>query len=178
MQKIKSIKDNILKLVLLTIVVITSTSFKHPIKLTASLIEYEPKTNSLRMECKVFIDDFEKSINKTLPKNINVSNLTKEDIKGLEDYFDTYLKISFNGKELPIKYKTSEVLREYNVLTVKFTDHLIKIKKGDKLEISNTLFFTEFGYIQSNRMTIRIPPYIIEDNQEATMNSYTIPYTF
>jgi hypothetical protein len=130
------------------------------------------------MECKVFIDDFEKSINKTLPKNINVSNLTKEDIKGLEDYFDTYLKISFNGKELPIKYKTSEVLREYNVLTVKFTDHLIKIKKGDKLEISNTLFFTEFGYIQSNRMTIRIPPYIIEDNQEATMNNYTIPYTF
>jgi len=171
-------KNVVYKIFAVIAVMTFTTSFKHPIKLTASLIEYDPKTSVLKMECKVFIDDFEKSINKTLAKNINIANLTKEDIKGLEDYFDTYLKILFNGKNIPFKYKSSEVLKEYNVLTVKFTDHIVKIKKGDKLEISNTLFFTEFGYIQSNRMTIRIPPFILEDNQEATMNYYTIPYSF
>ena len=36
----------------------------HPIKLTASLIEYRPETKSIRMECRVFIDDFEQSVSK------------------------------------------------------------------------------------------------------------------
>lgn len=159
-------------------VVILTTSFKHPIKLTASLIEYDVKTSSLKMEFKVFIDDFEKSINKTLTKNINLSDLSKDDIKGIDDYFDDYFKITLNSKALPVKYKSSELLKEYNIFTIKFTDNVVKFKKGDNLEISNTLFFTEFGYVQSNRMTIRIPPFVIEDNHETTLNNYLIPYTF
>jgi len=166
------------KTLLCLFIVIFTTSFKHPIKLTASLIDYDVKNSSLKMECKVFIDDFEKSINKTLTKNINLSDLSKEDIKGIDDYFENYFKITLNSKALPVKYKSSELLKEYNVFTIKFTDNVVKIKKGDKLEITNTLFFTEFGYIQSNRMTIRIPPFVVEDNHETTLNNYLIPYTF
>ena len=166
------------KTLLCLCIVILTTSFKHPIKLTASLIDYDVKNSSLKMECKVFIDDFEKSINKTLTKNINLSDLSKEDIKGIDDYFENYFKITLNSKALPVKYKSSELLKEYNVFTIKFTDNVVKIKKGDKLEITNTLFFTEFGYIQSNRMTIRIPPFVVEDNHETTLNNYLIPYTF
>jgi len=163
------------KTLLCVCVVIFTTSFKHPIKLTASLIEYDVKTSSLKMECKVFIDDFEKSINKTLTKNINLSDLSKEDIKGIDDYFEIYFKIVLNSKALPVKFKSSQLIKEYNVFTIKFTDNVLKIKKGDKLEITNTLFFTEFGYIQSNRMTIRIPPFVVEDNHETTLNNYLIP---
>ena len=152
-------------------------SFKHPIKLTASLIEYDEKTSALSMECKVFIDDFEKSISKKLAKNINVSNLMKEDKTGIEDYFEKYYTITLNGKKLPLKYFTSVVMREYNVLTIKFSENTIKLKKGDKLLIENTLFFEEFGYLQSNRITIRIPPYITEDNHEAIINDYSINKT-
>jgi len=166
------------KTLLCLCVVILTTSFKHPIKLTASLIDYDVKNSSLKMECKVFMDDFEKSINKTLAKNINLSDLSKEDIKGIDDYFENYFKITLNSKALPVKYKSSELLKEYNVFTIKFTDNVVKIKKGDKLEITNTLFFTEFGYIQSNRMTIRIPPFVVEDNHETTLNNYLIPYAF
>jgi len=166
------------KTLLCLCIVILTTSFKHPIKLTASLIDYDVKNSSLKMECKVFIDDFEKSINKTLTKNINLSNLSKEDIKGIDDYFENYFTIILNSKALPIKYKSSEVLKDYNVFALKFSDNVVKIKKGDKLEISNTLFFSEFDYMQSNRMTIRIPPFIVEDNYESTINNYLIPYTF
>jgi len=150
----------------------------HPIKLTASLIEYDVKTKCLKMECTIFMDDFEKSINKTLEKNINLSNLSKEDMKGIGNYFGNHFKIILNSNTLPIKYESSEVLNEYNIIRIKFKDNGVKIKKGDKLLISNALFFTEFGSIQSNRMTIRIPPFVVEDNHESTLNNNRILYTF
>jgi len=150
----------------------------HPIKLTASLIEYDVKNKRLKMECKVFMDDFEKSINKTLAKNINLSNLSKEDMKGIGNYFGNHYKIILNNKTLPIKYESSELLNKYNIITIKFTANVVKIKKGDKLIISNALFFAEFGSIQSNRMTIRIPPFVVEDNHESSLNNNRILYTF
>jgi len=150
----------------------------HPIKLTASLIEYDVKNIRLKMECKVFMDDFEKSINKTLAKNINLSNLSKEDMKGIGNYFGNHYKIILNNKTLPIKYESSELLNKYNIITIKFTANVVKIKKGDKLIISNALFFAEFGSIQSNRMTIRIPPFVVEDNHESSLNNNRILYTF
>lgn len=175
----KKINERLVYKILTIIAVMTfTTSFKHPIKLTASLIEYDTNTANLKSECKVFIDDFEKSINKTLTKNINLSDLTKEDKTGIEDYFEKHFNITVNGKILPLKYKASEILKEYNVITIKFVENKLKIKKGDKLLIENTLFFEEFGYMQSNRITVRIPPFIAEDNHEAVVNNYTIPYNF
>jgi hypothetical protein len=171
-------KNKFYKTVFLLSVILFTTSFKHPIKLTASLIEYDLNSTSLKTECKIFIDDFEKSINKTLTKNINLSDLTKEDKTGIEDYFEKYFNITINGKILPLKFKTSEVLKEYNVITIKFIENKLKIKKGDKLLIENTLFFEEFGYMQSNRITVRIPPFVTEDNHEAVVNNYAIPYNF
>ncbi len=171
-------KTKFYKTLLLLGVVIFATSFKHPIKLTASLIEYDLNSTSLKTECKIFIDDFEKSINKTLTKNINLSDLTKENKTGIENYFEKHFNITVNGKILPLKFKASEVLKEYNVITIKFVDNKLKIKKGDKLLIENTLFFEEFGYLQSNRITVRIPPFIAEDNHEAVVNNYAIPYNF
>lgn len=171
-------KTKFYKTLLLLGVVIFATSFKHPIKLTASLIEYDLNSTSLKTECKIFMDDFEKSINKTLTKNINLSDLTKEDKTGIEDYFEKHFNITVNGKYLPLKFKASEVLKEYNVITIKFVENKLKIKKGDKLLIENTLFFEEFGYMQSNRITVRIPPFIAEDNHEAVVNNYAIPYNF
>jgi len=71
------------KILLLSCLLLFSTSFNslHPIKLTSSLVEFNPKANILRVECRVFIDDFTFSMNDTFTKNFNVSNLTKEDVK-------------------------------------------------------------------------------------------------
>lgn len=166
-----------IKLSLLFLVLITTTSFKHPIKASASLIEYDEQSNKIKFECRLFIDDFEKSINKTLAKNINLTSLTKEDILGMNAYFNDYLGISVNDKPLVIKYKTCEVLKEYNLVIVKLEDNVIKLKIGDKVKVFNTLFFADFGYIQTNRITIRMPPFFTETNVEATMDRYEFPFT-
>jgi len=170
-------KHLISRVLLLTAIVALTTSFKHPIKASASLIEYDDQSNKIKIECRVFIDDFEKSINKTLPKNLNLTHLTKEDVAGINAYFNDYFGISLNDKPLLIKYKACEVLKEYNMLIVKFEDNTIKLKIGDKLKLFNTLFFADFGYIQTNRITIRMPPFFRESNVEATMDNYEFPFT-
>ncbi len=165
------------KILMLFGVLLLSTSLKsaHPIKLTASLIEYNSKTNSIRMECRVFIDDFENSINSTLTKNINISNLSTEDKKGIEDYFKKYYTITINNKIYSLKYLESEILAEYNVFCIKFSESDLKIKKGDQICIKNKLFFEEFGFLQSNRITVRMEPFVTE-NYQTTFDDYSITF--
>lgn len=98
------------------------------------MIEYNPETNSIRMECRVFIDDFENSIVK---KDFNVSNLTKEDKEEIEYFFDEFYHIVINGKKLPLNYKSFEIIEGHNVLVIKFTENDIAVKKGDNLLIKN-----------------------------------------
>jgi len=162
---------------MLTCAVLFSVSFKemHPIKLTASLIEYNPKKTSLRMECRVFIDDFENSINKKFTKNISVSNLSKEDIKYIEAYFEKYYLITVNDKKYPLRYKSSEIMKAYNVFVIKFSEDVVTINKGDQVCIENKLFFEDFAFMQSNRVTVRIPPFITENFFETTYKDFSIP---
>jgi len=167
-------------LTLLLSILFFSTSFgnSHPIKLTSSLIEYNHKITSLRIECRVFIDDFVYSINKTLIKNLNMSslsNLSKEDKKGIEDYFKKYYPITINDHRFPLKYEDSTVLEKHNVFILKFSQEVLPIKKGDQLCIENTLFFEEFAFMQTNMITLRVPPFITEDYFKMTYKDYSLP---
>ena len=153
----------------------TAIASSHPVKLTSSLIEYDPETTSLHMECRVFIDDFINSINGSFTNNIDLSNLSKEDKKGIEDYFIKYFPITINDQRFPLKYKDSKVLEEYNVFILKFSQDVLPIQKGDQLCIDNVLFFEEFDYMQTNMITLRIPPFISENYFEATVFDFSLP---
>ncbi|WP_298317565.1 DUF6702 family protein [uncultured Aquimarina sp.] len=158
------------QILLLGCLLLFSTSFSssHPIKLTSSLIQSFPESNSLEVECRVFIDDFTFSMNDTFTKNFNASDLSKEDIEGIENYFKKYYKIIINDKIYTLTYISSEVFEKHNVLSIKFSKKIPVIKEGDQICIENTLFFQEFDFLQSNRMTVRIPPFISEDYFEVT----------
>ena len=171
-------KSSAIRIVILCSSLFLFSSFKHPLKLTASLIEYDNKTGNLRMECKVFIDDFQTSINRRLTKDIDLYNLTKEDKIIIEDYFNRYYSIILNESKLSFKYKSSEIQEDYNVVTIKFAKTNMPIKKGDKFLIENILFFEDFGFSQSNRVTLRIPPFLKEYNYQTNVNEYSFSYTF
>ena len=168
-------KLKLFKTLLLLSILLISASSRHPLKLTASLIEYNPVTNKIRMECRVFIDDFENSINK---KDFNSSNLTKENKEVIESFFNEFYNITINGKRLTHTYKSSEIIEGYNVLVIKFDENDISIKKGDNILIENKLFFEQFGYLQSNRVTIRVPPFFTEKNYETKWKDYSISLDF
>ncbi len=162
--------------ILLFGVLLMLSSTKHPLKLTSSEIKYNAKSGSLQMECKVFVDDFAPAVSKTLFKSINTSNLSEADKKSIESYFSVKYKISINGKSLPLKFESYSV--EYNVMSIKFSKNYITLKKGDKIYIANELLFEEFGLMQSNWVTLRIPPFLSNYNFECKFEKFTYSHTF
>ena len=151
-------------------------SFSHPIKLTSSIIKYNSETKVISMECKVFIDDFAPAIGPNLENRINDKSLTKDDLLGIENYFRTNYKIFIDGKKLLLtvdKYKVAN-----NVMTLSFSSTYITLKKGDKLNIENELLFEKFPDLQSNWMTIQIPPFLPNYNFESKFDNYLYSFTF
>ena len=151
-------------------------SFSHPIKLTSSIIKYNSETKVISMECKVFIDDFAPAIGPNLENRINDKSLTKDDLSRIENYFMTNYKIFIDGKKLLLtidKYKVAN-----NVMTLSFSSTYITLKKGDKLNIENELLFEKFPDLQSNWMTIQIPPFLPNYNFESKFDNYLYSFTF
>ncbi len=151
-------------------------SFSHPIKLTSSIIKYNAETKVISMECKVFIDDFAPAIGPNLENRINNEILTKDDLLRIENYFSTNYKIFIDGNKLPLaidKYKVAN-----NVMTLSFSSTYIILKKGDKLNIENELLFEKFPDLQSNWMTIQIPPFLPNYNFESKFENYLYSFTF
>ena len=102
-------------------------SFEHPIKLKASLIEYDEESNNLKIECKVFSDDFENTINRKLTKNIDFYQLTQEDRLIIEEYFKTNYKVSINTNKLDLQLLGAEFQEAYNIVILKFMTTKINI---------------------------------------------------
>ncbi|MEM7109325.1 MAG: DUF6702 family protein [Bacteroidota bacterium] len=159
----------------LFLVVLVFSSFTHPLKLTTSLIEYHHEKSSLYIECRVFLDDFENALNR---KDTKSSSPAMEDKDEIEHYFNEFYDIELTGRKLFLNYQSSDVFLANNVLVLKFSIANLKIAKGDKFFIENRLFFEDFGSQQSNRMTIRIPPFISEDTQITTLYKPSISYVF
>ena len=73
--------------------VLPSMTLSHPLKLSASLVEYDPHQETLRMECKVFIDDFDSSLFLSVLKGVDRNTLTSLDKKrAIEAYFEKILQ--------------------------------------------------------------------------------------
>ena len=177
-ERIKPVMGLTLGLALIGVLSFSTSSMGHPLKLSASLIEFDPEGKTLRMECKVFRDDFERSLDSVL-KGIDPNTIKKhEKAKIIETYFNQHYVITYNNKVLPLQLETSKYLRDFNVLVFRFKPHAMTIKEGDTLTIKNTLLFAEFGYAQTNRVAVRIPPFSIKDGHVTTIADYEITYSF
>lgn len=154
------------------------SSFWHLIKLTSSMVSYNDKVSKLSIECRVFIDDFEDSVNKKLTTNINVSKLDANDKLALEVYFNSHYIITLNGKQLRLKFEAEEVMASQNMLKLKFFISDFFINEGDDIVIENKLFLDEFGALQENIISMVFPPYFAELNYKTNINNYTFSYSF
>ena len=150
--------------------------YNHPVKLTSSLIKYKASEKKVTIECKFFIDDFGPSLRADLEDKMNAMTLTKDDLAFIEKYIATKYKIFLNGEKVILKlenYKSKD-----NVLTSYIAIENISFKKGDVLRIENELLFEVFTDLQSNWMTIKIPPYIsnaaFESNIDNTIYTQTL----
>lgn len=163
-------KYNALFILFIWFSLVSFNKANHPLKLTASEIRYNEKSKQINMECKVFVDDFGPAVNSTIMKKILDSNLSDDDKLAIENYFALNYRILVNDKLIPLKIADYTV--KSNVLNLVFAKQSITLKKGDKLVIENNLLFKEFGPVQSNWVTLRIPPFVPNNSFESKLERY------
>ena len=166
-----------LALLVLVAALAPSPAYSHPLKLSVSLIQYDAAQKTLKMECKVFIDDFQLSLINSVLKGQDLQKVKKKDRAGLiESYFQMFYHVKHNGRSVTWKVKSATPLSQHNVLVIRFKDISLPLKKGDRLEISNTMFFNDFGYEQTNRIVTALPAFNIDDALSAEINNHTFSY--
>ena len=118
----------------------------HPLKLSASLLQYDENEKTLRMECKVFVDDFERSLRNSVLKNVDRSKLEQSDEERvIDEYFQRFYRIKLNDQPVALKVVSTTPLRRQNVLVLRFEASELEFKHGDILEIKKLLFFEILG---------------------------------
>ncbi len=96
------------------ITMFSGNSGKHPIYVSVTEIEHNAREKSLEVSCKLFTDDFEKTLRMAYRVHID---LLKPGNKALmnslvDDYIQKHLKISIDGKTVQLKFIGYEEIEE------------------------------------------------------------------
>lgn len=119
----------------------------HPFYVSITDLVYKEDTKSVQIMHKVFVNDFEQTLNKHYKVNLDILAMesTAEIDEMLEDYYSKRFSVEIDGKEQEITYIGSEL--EENVLWV--YQEIYKVRKPKTFKITNTVLFDEFE-TQSN----------------------------
>lgn len=119
----------------------------HPFYVSITDLVYKEDTKSVQIMHKVFVDDFEQTLNKHY--NVNLDILAMESTTDLnemlEDYYGKRFAVQIDGKDREIIFIGSEL--EENVLWI--YQEIYKVRKPKEFRITNTVLFDEFD-TQSN----------------------------
>lgn len=87
---------------------------KHPIYVSVVEIEHNSKEKSLEVSCKLFIDDFEKTLRLDYKTAVDLLNpKSKEAMDRLvSDYVQKHLLVTIDGKKVQLKYLGYERIDE------------------------------------------------------------------
>ena len=136
------------KNVLLILAVLFLSSFAvHKFYVSVTQVDYVPSKKRIEITSRIFIDDFEKALNKKYNKRINLTS-TKE-LPEAEELIKAYLKekikISINKKPQEIEFLARELEGDVLILYTKIAIS----KKINTFEIYNSLL-TEIYSDQQN----------------------------
>ncbi len=108
---------------------VSSFSF-HPIFVSVTEIEHNAKEKTLEVSCKIFTDDFEKTLRKAY--NTHVDLLLAKDKPAMDklvnDYVQKHLKIMVDGKQIVLKYMGYEQIEE-GIYSYYQADNISGVKK-------------------------------------------------
>lgn len=113
----------------------------HPFYVSVTEIKHNPQSKTVEVSVRVFFDDFEKTLSKQSAGKVNILHPT--DRKQLDalisNYFHQHLKISANGKVLPLKYLGYEI--EEDAAWCYFESP--KVNNISVLKVQNDILFAE-----------------------------------
>ena len=118
---------------------VTKTETKHPIFMSVTEIEHNAKEKSLEISCKIFTDDFEKTLRATYKTKIDLLNEKQKAAMGkyVNDYIQKHLKLIVDSKAVVLKYIGYE-RNEDGINTYLEVQNIAAIKK---IEITNNILY-------------------------------------
>lgn len=132
----------------------TSGAFPHPLYISVSELEYNPKDKTLEIGCKVFTDDFEKAMTKA--NGVLVDLYKPKDSATINKQVAAYLKqhfvIKVDGKPVALQYVGHEIEEQSTWSFFQVNNLDISPKK---VEINNNIFFELYNQ-QINIMHVAV----------------------
>ena len=91
-----------------------SSLVMHPIYISVTEIEHNAKDKTLEISCKIFTDDFEKTLRAAYHTHVDLLKGSEKPAmdKLVSDYVKKHLQISVNGKAQVLQYKGYEQIEE------------------------------------------------------------------
>ena len=101
----------------------------HPIFVSVTEIEHNAKEKTLEISCKIFTDDFEKTLRKAYNTHIDLLQVKDKPAmdKLVNDYVQKHLKIAVNGKAVVLKFIGYEQIEE-GIYSYYQADHVNAVK--------------------------------------------------
>jgi hypothetical protein len=111
----------------------------HPIFVSVTEIEYNAVNKALEISCKIFVDDFEKTLRKKHLTKIDLQDakLKAEMSRLVNDYFQKHLSISTDGKKASLQFLGFE-LQEEGVICYFESKNIAKVKS---IELVNNILY-------------------------------------
>ena len=140
------------------------TKSHHPIFVSVTEIEHNAKDKRLEISCKIFTDDFEKSLRNIYKTHIDLLDVKMKPImnKLVNEYVQKHLQIKVDGRSLNLNYVGFENIEEaiYSYYQV---DNINTVKK---VEITNNILY-EYKKEQFNLLHV-----IVGGKRQSTKLNY------
>jgi len=124
----------------------------HPIFMSVTEIEHNAKDKTLEISCKIFTDDFEKTLRQTYKGTVDLINPKDKAAmnKLVSDYVQAHLLLAVDGKKVALQFIGYEILEEgvvsyyqvNNIVSVKkidVTDNILYEYKKEQIEIVHAI---------------------------------------
>lgn len=117
---------------------------RHPLYVTVTQIDHNAKDKTLEISCKIFTNDFEGAIKKTLKTEIDLSSEKDKPLAGklINEYIARHLQIKVDGKPVVLQFVGSEKEKETEATWSYF--QVNNVPSVNKLIITNTLLYESF----------------------------------
>ncbi len=112
---------------------------RHPLYISVTEIEHNGKEKMLEISCKIFTDDFEKTLRKAYNKHVDLLDSKEKDAmnKLINDYVQKHLKISLEGKNVPMIFVGYEQIDE-GIFSYYQIENVVSVKN---ISITNNILY-------------------------------------
>jgi hypothetical protein len=137
-----------------------STNVAHPIFMSVTEIEHNAKDKTLEISCKIFTDDFEKTLRQSYKTTVDLVNPKDKAAsnKMVSDYVQQHLVITVNGKKTPLEFIGYEQQEE----------GIISYFQANNIAAVNKIAFTNNILYEYKKEQIGIMHVTVNGNRKST----------